>query len=87
MGEHAFFTGGTELPTNGTCLKIAKLVWPEIRDAGVLVQAKHSNAVADIAWNGDYQYWVKKADAAAINAYLLKWRMRDSLPDGVEWDG
>ena len=86
--DAVIFTGGTELPTNDTCWKIAKKIWPELKDDDhVMIRAKHTSMVADIAWNGHYDYRLKKADAANIHAWLLKWRMRDELPDGVEWDG
>jgi len=86
MGEH-FFTGGTEVPNNNTCWAIAKKVWPELKDEdNVMTRAKYTSMVSDIAWNGHYDYRLKKGEAAAIQAYLLKWRQRDSLPDRVEWD-
>lgn len=78
MGEHSIFTKSTELPTNNDCWKIAKKVWPDLKDSdNVLERAKYTSMVADIAWSGHYDYRLKKSEAATIEGLLLKWRQRD----------
>lgn len=67
-----------ELPTNNVCWAIAKKVWPELRDDDhVMTRAKYTSMVSDVAWNGHYDYRLKKGEGAAIEAWLLKWRRGD----------
>jgi hypothetical protein len=66
-----------ELPKNSDCWEIAKKVWPELSDNDpVLIRARYTNHVADIAWNGHHDFRLKKGEGAAIEGLLAEWRSR-----------